>query len=260
MGLGELYIPKNRALETAQAVLEVEEPYAVNVAIGCSNGCLFCYGPKMTWQTREQWMKVRYPKEAPAILVERQLDRWINRDIPRVPEGVFLSFLTDPFLPDNLPHTEKLISLLLRRGIRVATLSKIGTASIDGVRHGMTITSIDLRFWKKWEPRTSQPFARTTLLKALYSIEEFTWASMEPLPCPDIWEQQIEDVLEHLKFLDLIVAGKWNYDKRATTMQAREDYKEIFQTIRDFCRSNNIRLHIKSETIRFLERSTRNVG
>lgn len=257
MGLGELYIPKNKALETAQAVLEIEEPYAVNIALGCSNGCLFCYGPKMMRQSREQWMKIRHPKVAPGILVAKQLNRWMKEDPPRVPEGVFMSFLTDPFLPKNRTDTERLIKQLLLRGIRgiqTATLSKVGTSGIKGVRHGMTINSIDSSFWEKWEPRTTPPLKRIILLEALNKVGEFTWASMEPIPCWSIWKQKIEDVLERLTFLDLIVAGVWNYDKRATTMKARRDYTRIFEAIRDFCRSNVIRLHIKKETKEFLKR------
>ncbi len=36
--LGELYRPMGKALEHARVVLETEEPYAVNVALGCSVG------------------------------------------------------------------------------------------------------------------------------------------------------------------------------------------------------------------------------
>jgi len=71
--LGELYKPKGLALETAQAVLEVEKPYACNVAIGCSNDCRYCYGPRFMHCKREDWRNVRIPKTRPMYLIEKQL-------------------------------------------------------------------------------------------------------------------------------------------------------------------------------------------
>ena len=81
MALGELYHPKGLALETARAVLEVDNPMAVNVAIKCLNECNYCYGPLAFKQ--KDWGNVRQPKVPVLELVKRQLDKGLK------PEGVF---------------------------------------------------------------------------------------------------------------------------------------------------------------------------
>lgn len=247
--LGELHKPKGLARETAQAVLEVEEPYAVNVALGCSNDCDYCYGPKAMRCSRETWRKMRFPKRSPIDLVRKQVDKGLNL------EGVFLSFLTDPFLAPNWENTEDLIKFLVNtfENIIVATSSKKGITSLGYgyVRSGFTIVSLDSEFWKEWEPRTRIPMERVRVLEARSEELGYTWVSMEPYPPSDIWKQNITNVLEAIKFVNLIVFGKWNYDKRATTEKARSEYADNIHVSRDFCKSNGIRLHVKSDMLKF---------
>lgn len=244
--LGELYKPHGLARETAQQVLEVEEPYAVNVAWGCSNGCLYCYGPKVGKQNRESWIEMRPPLHPPAELVGRQL---FFKNLK--PNGVFTSFMTDPFLNKNKFYTEELLVLLAQEySIEVATCSKMGVSSLNNcVRHGMTIVSLDDDFWRKWEPNTLHPTWRIKKLEE----KHFKWISMEPYPPSTIWKQDLKQLLEEIKFVNLILFGKWNYDPRANTAKAKEDYRENIQVLRDFCKSNNIRYHIKSDTLKFCE-------
>lgn len=246
MGLGQLYKPKGLARETAQVVLEVEEPYAVNVAWGCPNGCLYCYGPLVGRQSREEWRNVRLPTVEPVELVKRQLDSGLY------PDGVFISFETDPFVEQNRRNTEHLIELLLSRGIRVATSSKVDVSSHLGVRHGMTVVSLDDGFCRRWEPRAPTPKERIRKLEEKYRLGEYVWVSMEPCPPPAIWKQNLAALLEAIKFVNFIVKGKWNYDSRANTPEAREDYVRIMAEFRDFCKSNGIRYHIKSDTLNFI--------
>ena len=251
--LGELYKPRGLALETASAVLEVKNPYALNVALGCSNGCKYCYVPRLTRRAKNS--QVRLPQESPIDLVRHQLKterrfHWTS-DI-----GVFLSFLTDPFLLEA--HTTKfttddLIYTLARDyGIRVATLSKLATPRLSGTRVGMTIVSLDDEFWQKYEPNTTPPEAR---LVSLHTRKEefgdYVWVSMEPYPPSAIYKQDFESLLKALKFVDLIVFGKWNYDARARTEKARQEYAEEVGVLVDFSRKNGVRLHVKSDTMAF---------
>jgi DNA repair photolyase len=242
--LGELYKPKGMARETAQAVLEVEEPHACNVAWGCSNGCLYCYGPKVGKESREKWLQVRYPKISPYCSVERQLLKGLK------PQGVFLSFMTDPFLPET--STAALIGMLRDKGIRVATLSKLDVSRFHNIRHGITVVSLDHYFHLRYEPNTLPSYTRLKFLKAAKDRGDFVWISMEPYPPSSIHKQNLLQLLEEIKFVDLIVFGKWNYDARAKTEQARQEYAGNLVVVKDFCRSNNIRLHIKSDTIKFV--------
>lgn len=242
--LGQLYQPKGLALETARAVLEVEKPHACNMAIGCSNDCGYCYGPRFMHCSRESWRTPRKPVTRPMYLIQRQLQR------PWRPQGVFLSFMTDPFIKENRLNTEGVIETLRNHIITtVATSSKSGISRYMHVRHGMTIVSTSAKFWRTWEPNTLPPKERIRLLEkeAVYA-----WGSLEPYPVSAIWKQDINALLEQLKFLNLIVFGKWNYDARANTAAAAEEYAEYVAAVRDFCRAYGIRLHIKSDTLKFI--------
>lgn len=245
--LGELYKPKGLARETAQAVLEVKEPYAVNVALGCENDCDYCYGPLCMKMSREQWREMRFPKKHPVELVQKQRDK-----LPYLPEGVFLSFFTDPLLLVNRVRTEELIDLFLNEWkVPVATSSKVSVSSFSMVKHGMTVVSLDERFWKTYEGNSPSPRYRIEQLSRNDIF--YNWFSVEPYPSSAIWKQPIQPLLEELKFADLIVFGKWNYDKRANTEQARKEYAENIHILRDFCKSNHVRLHVKSDTLKFIE-------
>jgi len=248
MSLGELYSPRGLALEQARAVLEISEPYAANVAWGCSNACAYCYGPLVGRQSKSDWAKLRFPKESPVKLIERQLSRGLQ------PKGVFLCFMTDPFLPANRNASEDVIGLLLKRGVRVATSSKVGVSMHKGVRHGMTIITLDDEFSAKWEPNALKPMGRIKQLKRRHDMGDFTWVSMEPCPPPAIWEQDVRELLNAIKFVDLIIKGRWQYDVRAATEEARNAYAKMMQEVEDFCRVHKIRCHIKSETRKFLKR------
>jgi len=259
--LGELYRPRGLALETAMAVLETEETqtYACNMAYGCSNNCRYCYVPIFT----RRWTPVcgiRLPKKPPVDLVNHQLKRQrqfhFTLQLGAQQLGVFLCFLTDPFLQQLQIESERLIYLLtIGYKIRVATLSKLSSPMFHNVniRRGTTVVSIDHDFWRQYEPDTIPPLIRISSLKRYKSkFNDFTWLSMEPYPPSAIHKQRIEDLLEELKFMDLIVFGKWNYDRRARTEEARKEYEDNINILTDFCKSNNIRLHVKSDTLNFV--------
>lgn len=250
--LGQLYRPKGKALEQARVVLELEDPHAVNVAYGCNIGCTYCYGPQVTRQSRENWLKVRYPKEPPLELVKRQLEKKPTVDGAEV-KGVFISFMTDPYLPQIRSWTEPLIKYLVDQGIRVATSSKMEVSDVPGVRNGMTIISLDRIFWEMYEPRAPSPVSRLMDLRKAHDWGEYTWNSIESCPCRGIWSQDITRLLKALHFVDLIILGKWNYDPRAKTEEAREDYGRTIGTFRDFCKEHEIRYHVKSETLDFVK-------
>jgi len=258
MVLGQLYRPRGLALETAQVVLEVQDPYACNVASGCSNGCLYCYVPRWSYRyvpklarVNRDNLEVRLPKKPPAELVKHQLERYYK--FHWGVQGVFLCFLTDPFLPQCRTATQDLIDLLLKQQTKVATLSKLGIQTYHAVRHGMTVVSLDNNFWKEFEPRTTAPHLRVSVLNLAKQLGDYVWISMEPYPPSAIYKQRIEDLLEELNFVDLIIFGMWNYDKRARTEQARIEYAENIQVLTDFCKSNDIRLHVKSDTLKFIK-------
>ena len=244
--LGQLYQPSGKALEHARAVLDMEDVHAVNVAYGCKMGCCYCYGPGATYQNRESWKNVRYPTKSPLKLVRQQLDKGLNS------EGVFISFFTEPLHPKTRASTEELAEFLLSQDIRVAISSKLGLASVPGVRHGMTVVSVDPEFSHNFEGVNPSPRSRVNTLRTKHASGEYTWASLEPLPCPAIWNQDILEVLQRLQFVDFLILGKWNYDARSSTKEARAYYRDAVWTFRDFCTEHGIRHHVKVDTLRFI--------
>jgi len=245
--LGELYKPKGEALETAQAVLETENVYACNVAKGCCNACSYCYIPQATRGAVKRGM-ISYPKEPTYELVKKQLHNGVN------PEGVFLSFLTDPFIKPIAKDTMKLIELLQDYGIEVAVLTKLEPpAVIDGkfLRFGMSIVSSNRKFWRHFEMRTASPIVRYYTLNKLHKAGFYTWLSVEPVPPPAIWKQDLIKQIEPFYFVDFMIFGKWNYDKRASDEKARNYYAETIPRFIDFCKDHGIRYHVKKATMEF---------
>jgi len=248
--LGELYHPSGMALETAKAVLGVDNPHAVNMAIGCPNGCVYCYGPLASRQGREKYASPRLPKKDPLDLIKRQIEKGLEV------KGVFISFLTDPYLPQLKEKTDELLYYLLEEGIHTATLSKLDVSPYFGNMNGMTIVSPYNDFTKKYEPGVPSPQDR--ILKLDERHPHYTWVSMEPWPVSDFYPYTMKDIRnfwEDLNFVDYIVFGKWNYDKRSKTDKARKEYAEIIVEFEQFCNDYGISHHIKSDTLKFVGRS-----
>jgi DNA repair photolyase len=238
--LGELYYPTGLAKETAQQVLEIENPMACNLAWGCPNMCSYCFVP----YTKKG--DVRFPKRDPRELVEMQLKSGI------CPEGVFLCFHTDPFVHCNNFKSVGLIDLLMGKKIRIATLSKVDAPisfNYKDMRIGMTIVSDSDDFSKKFEPNALPSTWRIAYLKCCHDWGYYTWVSLEPFPTPNIFKQDLTDLLEKISFVDFIIFGKWNYDKRAND---RGFYKGAVEIFEKYCEDQGIRYFVKSETRNFI--------
>jgi len=246
MALGKLYVPKGEAYETAHQVLQKEKVYACNVAMGCSNACKYCYVGKAT-RGRVTRGSMEFPAEYPHVMVHNQLERGLK------PEGVFLSFLTDPFLPCNTENTIKLVNLLRESDIEVAVLTKLYPYPqyLKDIKYGMTFITYDKDFWREYEPNTLSPHIRWQILFDIHRWGYYTWLSLEPVPPPSILHHNLIEELETFLFVDFIIFGKWNYDKRANTGLARQYYKRTINEFIDFCKTYGIRYHIKKKTMEF---------
>jgi len=241
--LGQLYYPTGLARETAQQVLEVENPMACNVAYGCSNSCSYCYIPFIKKD------KIRFPKVEPNLLVEKQLVNGLE------PEGVFLCFMTDPFIEVNKESTNHLLDRLLVRKIKIATLSKIDVFCDDSksIRIGMTIVSDNDKLSKKFEPNALPNSKRIEYLKQCHDWGYYTWVSLEPFVTPNIFEQSLVKLLSKIDFVDFIIFGKLNYDRRANNP---EFYKKMVTIFDKYCNEQSIRHFVKSETREFVNNFT----
>jgi len=78
-----------------------------------------------------------------------------------------------------------------------------------------------------------------------------TWVSIEPFLTPNLAKQDLNKVLERIKFVDKIIFGRLNYNSAATQYCKSNPgyYRDCVKTVRKFCRQNGIKYHIKKGTV-----------
>ena len=232
--------------------------YTINHIQGCSHGCKYpCYAMMMAKRfgkvkTYEDWCEPKLVSNALQLL---------DKEIPKLKnkiKSVQLCFTTDPFMYNYDEVKElslKIIAKLNFNGIKCTALTK-GILPIELAEfskeneYGITLVSLSEDFRKSMEPN-SAPFAeRIAALRALHDAGCKTWVSIEPYPTPNIIEQDLNEVLEAVSFVDKIIFGRMHYNKQVTTYK---DHKQFFNELSlqviDFCSVRQIAYHIKSKTI-----------
>ena len=232
--------------------------YTMNHVQGCSHGCRFpCYAfllKKRFGQIKdyEQWLE--------PYLVSNTLDL-LDREIPKLHDkiqSVHLCFSTDPFMngyPEISVMSVAAIRKLNQAGIRCTTLTKgilpleLAQLSLEN-EHGITLISLNETYRKKMEPGAASYTDRLAALRALHDAGCKTWVSIEPYPTPNLIEQNLQEILEAIGFVDKIIFGRTNYCKEVTAyVQHKEFYNNSAAQVIDFCKRCNIQYHIKEKTI-----------
>lgn len=235
--------------------------YGINHIEGCSHGCKFpCYAFMMkkrcgVVKTYQEWIQ---PK-----IVENTLEL-LEKELPRLKNKincVFLCFSTDPFMynqPEVTDLTLKILERLNKDNIRATLITKsiYPDKLIDILKYnknndyGSTIVSLSENYRQSWEPGSAPIKERIKTLKKLHQAGLKTWVSMEPYPTPNIVKQDIKAILKEISFVDKIVFGKWNYNKVISSQIAyKEFYNSMANHVINFCKKNNIEVHIKEGTI-----------
>ena len=232
--------------------------YTMNHVQGCSHGCRFpCYAfllKKRFGQIKdyEQWLE--------PYLVSNTLDL-LDREIPKLHDkiqSVHLCFSTDPFMkgyPEISVMSVAAIRKLNQAGIRCTTLTK-GILPLELAQlspeneHGITLVSLSETYRKKMEPGAASYADRLAALRALHDAGCKTWVSIEPYPTPNLIEQNLQEILEAIGFVDKVIFGKTNYCKEVTAYtQHKEFYNNSAEQVIDFCKQRDIQCHIKEKTI-----------
>jgi len=240
--------------------------FTINHVLGCAHGCNYpCYARMMALKygqicDYEDWLHPRIVANA-LELIDKELPKY-RAEI----DFVHMSFTTHPFMYDMLnkrtyPHiqemTLKIIEKLNNEGIKCTVLTKglyPKILTIDGKfnrdnEYGITLVSLDSHFKKEFEPYSPDFEDRIAALKFLHDKGLKTWVSIEPYPTPNIVEQNIEDLLGKISFVDKIIFGKMNYNVSSNKFDSNwEYYKECAQKLIRFCKEKNIRYHIKQGT------------
>ena len=234
--------------------------YTLNHVQGCSHGCNFpCYAMQMAKRfgqikSYDEWID---PK-----LVENSLEI-LDKELPRLKSKinfVHMCFTTDPFMY-GYPEIEKLSLNIIKKinsfNIPVEILTKgilpnelVDVSENENNIFGITLVSLDEDFRKKYEPGSSPYEDRIKSLKNCHDQGLKTWVSIEPYPTPNIINQSLSDILKKISFVDYIVFGKWNYNKVASSYSDKQNfYNEQCSIIENFCKKENIRLHIKKKKL-----------
>jgi DNA repair photolyase len=176
--------------------------YAVNPYLGCGHGCTYCYARFMTrfGHVGEEWGSF---VDAKVNAVER-----LTVEAPRKRRGrVILSSVTDPYQPIERRYrlTRGAIGVLSRYGYAVDILTKSDLvlrdldliAKIDEVEVGLTITSLDDRVRRAFEPGASTVQARLDALKKLSDAGLPTYAFIGPM-LPYLSDENLNELLDIL--------------------------------------------------------------
>lgn len=200
-----IYEPKGRAEEYC--------PLAINLYKGCGHGCIYCYAPNATYTDRQKFGKAT-PR--PGII------KRMETDIPKAAAdgakgNVLLCFTCDPYQPINDIHdlTRQAIQILHANGFKVTILTKGGHRAIKdfdllgpGDEFATTLTLLDPKEEKLWEPNAASLTDRILSLNLAHESGIKTWVSLEPVIKPDDTLMLIK--LTH-KWVDRFKVGTLNY-------------------------------------------------
>jgi DNA repair photolyase len=232
--------------------------YTMNHVLGCSHGCIYpCYAFMMA----RRFGRVRnYQEWCEPKLVRNTLEL-LDYEIPRLSKkmkSVHLCFTSDPFM-SHYSEVGEMSLLAIRKlnkaKVKCTVLTKgmlpieLANESVEN-EYGITLISLDRDFNRQFEPFAPSAIDRIASLKALHERGFRTWVSIEPYPTPNIIEQDLLEILSAVSFVDRIVFGRTNYNKRITEFKDyRAFYKSEAQKLEDFCRNLGIESYVKKATV-----------
>lgn len=231
--------------------------YTMNHVLGCSHGCKYpCYAFLLkkrfgVIKTYEEWCS--------PFLVSNTLEL-LDKEIPKLKEkiqSVQLCFTTDPFMygyPEIQEMSFAAIRKLNEEHIKCCVLTK-GLLPIElkdlyrENEYGITLISLNEDYRKKTEPGAASYADRLTALKALHDAGCKTWVSIEPYPTPNLIDQNLDEILKTVKFVDRIIFGRTNYSKEISAYKDNKQfYNECSEKVIAFCKKQGIDYHIKNRT------------
>ena len=199
-------------------------PYALNVYMGCSHRCKYCYAPHTLKRTSENYFGRPEPRKNIISLLKKDLQK------NTYTEQVLISFVGDCYCDssDNGKAVSEVLKLLNEYNVPVAVLSKGGKKILrdleifksfgERITVGTTLTFFDEEKSKEWEPFASLPSERLETLKILHDNGIKTFASFEPTIEPEESLKLIKKTIED-NSVDHYKIGKINNYKSADKWQ-----------------------------------------
>ena len=231
--------------------------YCINHVLGCSHGCLYpCYAYLLNKRTGavkdyKDWTEPKIVGNTMELL-KKEIAKYKDKI-----KSVHLCFSTDPFMYGQKEIQSLSMDILdflnKNTDIPCTILTKgeyppPGLPLTDKFQYGITLVSLSEDFRRKYEPGAAPIYLRLPELRDMKDIGFKTWVSMEPYPTPNIIEQNIDEILDKVKFTDKIVFGRMNYNSLSVGYD--EFYKEQAEKVLKFCKIHKIECYIKKGTVK----------
>lgn len=242
--LDVLYQPSGQAGEYS--------PWAINHYEGCGHRCVYCYVPRVRHIDRADF-------DLGAELRKDLLPR-LDRDLAKCrragfTEQVMMSFLTDPYNPDDvkLTLTRDVILRLRASELGFCTLTKGGSRALrdlplfrpDRDAFASSLTLLDAAQSEKWESGAASPAERMDTLRIFHEAGIFTWVSLEPVIDPATTLKIIELTAP---YVNLFKIGRINYSKLTQLLDWRAFTNEVLELVNRL----GVRHYIKADLQPFL--------
>jgi len=170
--------------------------YALNPYRGCAHNCVYCYAPAVLDEKRKWGGFVDVKKNLPNVLAN---------ELKRKKKGmVGIGTVTDAYEPAEKEYeiTRRCLEILLKHDFPVCiqTKSSLILRDIDVIKKfsekevGFTITTIDDKARKKYEPCSSSVEERLNALRILGENNIHTWVFIGPV-MPYITEKNIDRLI-----------------------------------------------------------------
>ena len=208
---------KLTAIEKGGIGKELSDGWAINYAIGCMHGCRFCYVDGIHKRYGEQrigkavykpWGNYFFvPKNIDEAIEETKWNKWSGQE-------VMMSSTHDPYLPQVIPTTRKILEKALPEGVKfcIQTRSPSATKDFDiiseykdQVRVQVSIATMNHELSKLIESRVSPPESRFAVIKKAKELGLNTGIIIAPvLPSVKIRPSPSDDLKQIIEFLSEI--------------------------------------------------------
>jgi DNA repair photolyase len=217
-----IYEPAGRAREYASL--------AANLYTSCTHGCLYCYAPRCLQRKRDLFHTAASVRKNALNLFATDCAEYTKEQLT---EPVLMSFISDPYQPDELELriTRSALEIAASYKVTMHILTKGGTRAVpdfpilaatgEQAAFACTLTVCDKSWAAKLEPHAAEPLDRLNALKAAHEAGITTWVSFEP----SIDEQSvIKFIRTTYPYVDLYKVGAISGDKTISTISNWREY------------------------------------
>lgn len=185
--------------------------FALNIYDGCTNGCSYCYAPKVLRKSPIEFIKGAKPRHNIVNATYRQIEK-----DQVVGKKIMLCFTCDPYPAGiDTTTTRKIIQALKETGNSVQILSKSGMAATrdldlldENDSFGVTVTGGNFGDQlNPMESNTADEHERLASLRVAHDKGIKTWVSCEPVLNPE----GVYFAITNCSFIDMYRIGKMNY-------------------------------------------------